>query len=325
MLSPWFDRSAPQLHMSRSDQPAGADIPPQTLMVLAPPRAGSFHWCRLLWQLGYGKPTEYFNRNPLYRSVLSRWGELSRWQRLLLRWQDEGLGIQQRWLDRLVQERWAASALTGTPFFSFKLQPFQLAGSFEQIWPRLQRQLHAAGCQCEGKANVVLLLRRNWRAAVASLHLSRCTGAYDLGMTPTFQHLPLAALLDPEALTGTAALYYRHLHWLMQATAVAHPMVLHHEDLVADQPRTLWRLLRHCDPALADTLEFPIPGTDWMGSLSVSIGGDPSPWGMERRQWLERIDAVLDELCDHGALALDHDRVLLQWLMSAAGDPAQES
>lgn len=317
MLSPWFDRTSNQTFVTEGF----ADSRPQPLLILAPPRSGSFHLARLLWQLGYGRPTEYFNRNSLYRTLLSRWGTRPRWQRWLLRWRGDAVWVQRCWLKRLVEERWCRSSLSTTAFFSSKLQPFQLPGSFAQVWPRLQRCLHAAGCAAPDNRSLVLLLRRDWQAAVASYHLSRCSGAYDLGIMPTLQHRPIADLLNPEALIETAALYRHHLQWLVEATTVAQPLVIHHEDLVANQIDILWRVLRHCDPALSR-----VSGPDQLQeakrhALAVSIARDNSPWVEQRSAWLERIHQLLAQLIDQGAIGLAHDAQLLAWV---AGDRSPE-
>lgn len=317
MLSPWLDRSAGP---PPSRAPVRPPQPPKLLLILAPPRTGSFHLCRLLWDLGYGMPTEYFNRNVLYRQLLSRWGERPRWQRWLLRWRGDAAPINQRWLQRLVLERWAESKLTGSVFFSCKLQPFQLPGRFESLWPELKHALTAAGCACRADQPILVLLRRNWRAAVASFHLSRCSGAYDLGITPTFQHRPLADLLDADALSESAALYHQHLQWLFLASRAVQPLVIHHEDLVDDQITTLWRTLSHCDPALArKRLDDVRP------MLAATIEREETPWSAQRREWLERIGHGLEQLSEEGRIALDRDGPLLDWLQAQPRDLGQAS
>ena len=59
MLSPWFDASAPAL--TPAVDPATSQGKRRLLLLLSAPRSGSYHLCRLLWHLGYGKPAEYFN------------------------------------------------------------------------------------------------------------------------------------------------------------------------------------------------------------------------------------------------------------------------
>lgn len=318
MLSPWFDRSSDQGIFVTNR----TNLQPRVLLILAPPRSGSFHFARLLWQLGYGRPTEYFNQNVLYRTLLSRWGTPPRWQRFLMRWQGDAVWVQKHWLKRLVEERWTHSSLSGTAFFSSKLQPFQLPGSFAELWPRLQRSLKTAGCTPPDNTSLVLLLRRDWRAAVSSYHLSRCSGAYDLGITPTFQHRPLSDLLNPDALIQTAACYGRHLQWLQAAAMKAQPLVIHHEDLVAHQIDTLWRVLHHCDPGLSG-----LNGPEQLeeakrDALAVSIARDSGPWVKQRSTWLQRIHRLLDDLIDQGEVALADDPQLLAWI---TGDPKPDS
>lgn len=264
LLSPWFDASSPT-----QAEAAPIEGLRRWLLLLAPPRSGSFHLCRLLWQLGYGRPTEYFNPNPLYRSCLSRFG----------RPRSRG------WLRTLVAERSARSVFSGCPFFSLKLQAMQERGSLQQqLRRRFAAPLEALGLQ-PGPPLICLLQRRDRAAAIASLHFSRCTGAFDLGLITTHQGLPIDRLLDPAAIATTIAEYDAHLAWLEQACQQHPPLLrLDFEDLLADQPACLHRLVSALEPEAA-----PDPGDP---RLAVRIRRDVSPFVSERRRWLERITAV---------------------------------
>lgn len=268
LLSPWFDASSP----TQADQPPIEGLR-RWLLLLAPPRSGSFHLCRLLWQLGYGRPTEYLNPNPLYRTSLSRFGRPG----------------SRSWLRSLVAERSACSVFSGDAFFALKLQAQQARGSLRQVLRRrFPEPRQALGLQPVPPA-VVLLRRRDRVAAIASLHFSRCTGAFDLGLITTHQGLPIAQLLDPPAVASTIAEYDAHLAWLEQACLQCPPLLqLDFEDLLSDQPACLQRLVAALEPAVVPAADDP--------RLAVRIRRDPSPFVPERRRWLERISAVVRQL-----------------------------
>ncbi len=268
MLSPWFDASAPSQRELEPIEEAR-----RLLVLLAPPRCGSFHLCRLLWELGFGKPTEYLNPNPLYRSALGRWGRVG----------------TRDWVAALVAERSGRSRFSGTPFFSLKLQANQGRGSFEQVLRRSFRAPRSAIGLRQEEPLVVLLRRRDSVAAMASLHFSRCTGAYDLGLVMTHQGLPIGCLLDPAAIRQTIDEYQRHLLWLDQAAQSRSPAwELWLEDLVADQAAALQQLVSVLEPEL--TLGAGDP------RLAVGIRRDASPWVEERRTWISRIAERVQEL-----------------------------
>ena len=261
LLSPWFDASSP----TQADQPV-IQAPRRLLLLLAPPRSGSFHLCRLLWQLGYGRPTEVFNPNPLYISSLSRWGRVG----------------SRAWMRALVAERSACSRFTGEPFFALKLQAHQLRGSLTQILRRRFAPLPASLLRRDGPPVLLHLRRRDQVAAIASLHFSRCTGAFDLGLVTTHQGLPITSLLDPAAIASTIAEFRSHLAWLEQAASDHPPLLnLDLEDLVADQNASLARLVAAIEPQAAPSPDDP--------RLAFRIRRDDSPFVAERRLWLERI------------------------------------
>ena len=268
MRSPWFDASAPM----QADR-APITTARRLLVLLAPPRSGSFHLCRLLWQLGYGKPTEYFNPNPLYTSALSRWGRVG----------------TRAWLAALVAERSARSVFSGMPFFSLKLQAQQRRGPCHRVLRRTFRSpLEGLGLRQEDPL-VVLLRRRDGVAAIASLHFSRCTGAYDQGLVWTHQALAIGSLLDPHAVQQTIELYQGHLHWLEEAAGRIAPLrQVWLEDLVTDQAAQLHQLVRVLEPDVQLDNDDP--------RLALEIRRDSSPWVGERRDWIHRIAERVREL-----------------------------
>ncbi len=306
MLSPWFDASSPWAAADPCRQP------PTPYVLLAPPRAGSFHLCRLLWNLGYGRPSEYLNPNPLYRQLLGRWAPARPpWRRLGQPDRHRSGWPRRHWLERLVAERSCCARLSGRPFFGLKLQAFQLPGSFGQLWPRLQRQLGEAGCGAP--VRLVLLRRRNWRRMVASLHLARCTGAYDLGLIPTYQHHRLEDLLNPAALAQAADLLRRHLLWLRQAAAHdPAPLLVDHDDLLVDQAAALGRLLAWLDP---EALQAPALE---LQALARPIQPDPSPWRQQRSALLERLEALLEQEIRADRIGLAREEELLAWWTAPA-------
>jgi hypothetical protein len=271
MLSPWFDASAPG---PQGPLPEGLHQPQpaRLLIVLAPPRVGSFHLCRLLWGLGYGKPTEYFNPHPIYRSAFGRWG----------RWGSKD------WLRTLVRERSATSLFSGRYLFATKLQPFQRRGSYRMVLERLLRPLRRSGQLTADPPFVVLLQRRNWPAATASLHFSRCTGAFDLGLETTHQGLPFEHLLDPQALSQTCAEMAFHRAWLEQACRALPPqLTLCYEELISHQAEQLGRLVGALEPDV-DRAE------PWIEAvLRRPIQREQFPWDGKRREWLQQLEAAV--------------------------------
>lgn len=253
LLSPWFDASSPtQIH-----RPAVQGLR-RWLLLLAPPRTGSFHLCRLLWHLGYGRPTEYLNPNPLYRSILARWGRIG----------------SRTWITTMVAERSACSVFSGAPFFSFKLQAHQQRGSLQRLLRHRFAPPHQSLGLQAGPPRIVQLRRRSSSAAIASLHFSRCTGAFDLGLVTTHQGLPIGQLLDPAAITGTIAEYHSHLRWLEQAARQLPPaLTLDLEDLVADQAGCLRRLVLALEPKAA-------PESNDL-RLAARLLGEPHPLAIE--------------------------------------------
>ncbi len=261
LLSPWFDASSP----TQADQPA-LQGPRRWLLLLAPPRSGSFHLCRLLWQLGYGRPTEYLNPNPLYRASLSRFGRVG----------------SRAWIRTLVAERSAASVFSGAAFFSLKLQAHQERGCLARVLRRRFPPPRADLNLGQDPPLVLLLRRRDRTAAVASLHFSRCTGAFDLGLVTTHQGLPIQQLLDPAAIAGSIAEYHDQLSWLEQASRQLPPChCLDLEDLVADQPGSLQQLVQALEPQIVVAADDP--------RLAMRLRRDSSPFTAQRQQWLLRI------------------------------------
>jgi len=267
MISPWFDN-----RNSTDGRPGPVSRLPRLLLIVAPPRSGSYLLCRQLWELGYGRPFEYCNPNPLFRSALARFGKRP-WQ-------------------QLIRARSASPTFDSQTFFSCKLQPYQLRGSLDrqirQVWTPLARSGWLENNQGRLKLELVFLRRLDVLRSASSWHFSLCTGAFDQGLTYTFQRWPMGALLDPEYLNKSLVEYREHLRWLRQAQA-AFPLAhrLTHEELLADSAGQLGGLVKQLSPAVdAGTLDE---------ALRFRIEADPSPFRAERQGLLKAIETLIRE------------------------------
>ena len=137
----------------------------------------------------------------------------------------------------------------------------------------------------------VRLQRRNWQAATASLHFSRCTGAYDLGLETTHHGLPFERLLDPQALEQTCMEMARHRAWLEEGCRALPPQLeLSYEELINQQPEQLGRLVA----GLEQGLDRSEPGIQ--EALRRPIRREQFPWDDERREWLRQLEAAVISL-----------------------------
>jgi LPS sulfotransferase NodH len=283
MLSPWFDASAPAL------PPAVDPVIPQgtrrLLLLLSAPRSGSYHLCRLLWHLGYGKPAEYFN--PHLRAGWHRYqplgtGLLPKLRRRLRR-EVQPHRLDAPWLMRLVMERSAHSLLSSQLFFSAKLQPQQLGplpAALATSFAPLARQGLWAPFEQVPPA-LVLLFRRDWLGAMVSHHLALCSGSFDQGRLFSFQLRPITALGSREALLSDLASYRALLEALLaNRRRCIYPIhVLAFEDLMQDQPRTLARLIQALEP------DEPVQPLEAHPALAVQIQRAIDPWAPQQTAW----------------------------------------
>ncbi len=209
MISPLFD-SDPE-----------ANPPPQhKLLILSAPRSGSYFLCRRLWLDGLGLPMEYLN--ALHLQAMARREPLPLSPR---RWRDKPNERLQRSLASLAQRRQANG------WFSLKLQPLQLKPWCQpRQTPNQLIERTFAGWQ------VLPLLRRNWHRQLASLILSRATGAYDSGLIHTWSDAAAGSgtLLSEERLRKAHRLLRRDtemvLEWIEQHPD-AKPLIF--EDLLS--------------------------------------------------------------------------------------------
>lgn len=299
LCSPWFDASAPRLAATLQQTPeawvqaappeAG---PPRLLLLLAPPRSGSYHLSRLLWLHGYGRPAEYLN--PHLRQALARftpgWPQPQRDGRGLVRWLGRRFMPQQRpwgWWSQLVAERSTLSCRSGQPFFAIKLHHSQMGTDPRQLRrtlePLAQRGLWRPFAECPPL--LIALFRSDWRRAVLSLHLALCTGAFDEGRIVSFQHRPIAALGDPAALADDLAAYRQHLAWLLAcAERAGFPVwVIEHESLVQQQQAVLAELFQFIEGHRAAEEAAAAP------PLALPIARERTAWAAQKQAWLDHL------------------------------------
>ena len=261
MLSPWFDNS--DLETSRSKAA-------QLILIVALPRSGSYLLCRQLWELGYGRPFEYCNPNAQIRSALKRFGKRP--------WQN------------IIRARSTSPVFDPQLFFSCKVQPYQehisLKQHINQLWEPLSRRNWLENQDKKLKYNLIFLRRSNVVRSAASWHFSLCTGAFDKGLTYTFQRWPMAALFDHKYLIKSTTEYQRKLHWLKQSQAdYPDAQVLIHEELLSDPIRKLAELINYLSPGANDSrIE---------NALNFRIERDRSPFSKERMKFIEEIERLI--------------------------------
>lgn len=227
MISPLFDRN-----------PAEATPISHRLLILSAPRSGSYFLCRRLWLDGLGLPMEYLN--ALHLQAMARRQPLPLSRR---RWRDRPNTRLEETLCSLAQRRQTNG------WFSLKLQPLQL-----KPWCQRRQTPNQLLHSCFSGWQVLPLLRRNWHRQLASLILSRATGAYDSGLIHTWSDAAAGsgALLSEDRLRKAHRLLRRDtemvLQWLQDHP---HTRPLIFEDLLhwnADQ----WQLeLQQRLPSLA--------------------------------------------------------------------------
>ena len=317
MSSPWFD-------VSNQFWPPGTSPfcqrPPSWgersfLLILSPPRSGSYQLCRLLWELGLGMPAEYFN--PIISKSLYRFSKPSNsagrflhhplfyLRRHFPRWPvgrsiDQAPGFPDRnWLQNLILERSARSKISGRRFFSIKLQAHQL-GRVSTALQRVFAPMSSGGFWQPFSIDppkIILMFRRNLARSVASFHLSLCSGSFDEGRIFSYQHRPLRTLGDQQSLLTDLAAYRVHLEWLVDALAHS-PFPIHglaFEDLISHQHEILDTLIRVVDP-----LDGCQQSRKQLDPLDFRIAQDCSyeaiTWRQERQQWLTHLEDRIHQL-----------------------------
>lgn len=261
MLSPWFDNS-----ILVSSEFGSARL----ILIVALPRSGSYLLCRQLWELGYGRPFEYCNPNAQIRAALSRFGKRP--------WQE------------IIRARSASPVFDPQLFFSCKVQPYQehisLKQHINQIWEPLSRRNWLENQDKKLKYKLIFLRRSHVVRSAASWHFSLCTGAFDKGLTYTFQRWPMAALFDPKYLIHSTREYRRKLLWFKQSRAdFPDAQVLTHEELLLDPIRKLAGLINYLSPGADETCI--------KDALNFRIEVDSSPFSNEREKIIKRIEALI--------------------------------
>jgi hypothetical protein len=312
MLSPWHD--AMEIVSLHKNPP----VCPRLILLLAAPRSGSYHLCRLFWALGLGRPTEYFN--PIHAHAWARfsWGwqhshQLSSYgfRTILDRFQTfvfpgsqmpgfatrlaRGKSLNKNSLSRLIVARSCRSRFTNCCYFASKLQAGQL-GSLANARRRVflpQARLGLLAPFDQNPPLLVVLVRREWQRALFSFHLSLCSGCFDDGIAYSYQHRPLSRMGNTSDLIDDLRAYRRHLEWLVQCiNAAVDPLrVVAYEDLIADQDLALRRLLDFLEPV------DQMPDESVVKSLLNFRIHRPlldRAWQSQRAAWLLRIGDLFD-------------------------------
>ena len=225
------------------------------------------------------------------------------------------------WLHRLVQERSATSKISGRLFFSVKLQAHQL-GRFNTALRRVFAPLAHQGLFepfSQTPPKLLLLFRRNLARAVASFHLSLCSGCFDQGRIFSYQHRSFLRLGEPQPLLNDLAAYRIHLEWLVDALITCrfpiHRLVF--EDLLSNQDEQLSALLHSIDPMENKQTQMnPAEILDFR--IVRDVSSEETIWNQERQQWLDHLEDRIHQL-----RLLDHPEGLraqeLLHTLSAAG------
>lgn len=267
MISPLFD-----------SDPAANTPPQQKLLILSAPRSGSYFLCRRLWLDGLGLPLEYLN--ALHLQAMARREPLPLSPR---RWRDKPNERLQRSLASLAQRRQANG------WFSLKLQPLQL-----KPWCQPRQTPNQLIESAFAGWPVLPLLRRNWHRQLASLILSRATGAYDSGLIHTWSDAAAGSgtLLSEERLRKAHRLLRRDtemvLEWLEQHPD-AKPLIF--EDLLSWKA-SLWQqqlLIRL--PALAQPEQAAL--LQRIGE--VPLQRRPDPFRDAKNQLIETLSHTLQQ------------------------------
>lgn len=337
MLSPWHDAE----NIKSFDlNDCGC---PRLVLLLAAPRSGSYHLCRLLWNLGIGRPTEYFN--PLHAHAWARFS--TSWQispqptgqsfyAMLDRFQYHAIrrrlmpgfasrlprakSLNKSSLTHLIAARSSQSLLTNNFYFASKVQAGQLgslANARRRVFlPQVRRGVLAPFDQ--KPPLLILLVRRYWQRALFSFHLSLCSGCFDYGFSYSYQHRSLSQLGRPSSLLEDLVSYRQHLDWLVQClrTAVDPLQVVAYEDLVADQDATLYKLLNFLEPV--DQMPEASIVKDRLNFRIHSDRSDPS-WERRRRSCLLRIGDLFEAQGLGGHPEAERCRQLTEILVSAIG------
>lgn len=192
------------------------------ILIAATPRSGSNMLSRMMRQLGYGVPLEYFHRR-YGRDCAQRWGVR------------EGPAFAADLLEAVVRHR------TIGGFCAVKCLPDQ--------FPALSK---AVAANRHGiPQHVIHLWRRDTLSQAISLRLAERSGVWNFTSGPTTRPNETLDLFDLEALQRTRkSLVVGELGWRAYLQKSGAPVVhVTYEDLVADRARELGRLVAFVDPA----------------------------------------------------------------------------
>ena len=191
------------------------------ILIAATPRSGSNMLSRLLGQLGFGVPLEYFH--PRYgRECAQRWGV------------PEGASFPAGLLEAVIRHRTIAG------FCAVKCLPDQFAALSKGLsasWRKIQ--------PC-----VIHIWRRDTLAQAISLRLAEQSGVWSFTPGPTTPPNESLDMFDLEALRrARKSLVLAELGWRAYLRKSGAPAVhVAYEDLVAHRARELGRLVEFLDP-----------------------------------------------------------------------------
>jgi len=291
MLSPWFDNSAEFLNEPIQSSITNREIieSKKLLLLFSIPRNGSYHFCRLLWYLGYGKPAEYFNPH-----LMHGWKRYHKRDQTLFNRIYNFRKPSTEWLINLVHERTARSCFTNQEFFSVKIQPNQLRKSIKHItntFDKLSRyKLWKPFAQ--EPPTILLLYRRDWLNAMLSHHTALCTGSFDQRRIFSYQQYPITCLKNPETIKLNLGNYRKALEKLVTISedTTRNIYYLAFEDLLDNQANTLARLIRAIEPSnlLPNSLETS-------AELSISIKRSDNPWDEIDSSWRLKLHNIFSQ------------------------------
>jgi LPS sulfotransferase NodH len=221
------------------------------IVIAATGRTGSYMLARMLKQLGYGVPLEYYN--PIYRDGFAdRWGVDA-----------AARTFPADFLDALIRHR-----TTTNGFCAVKSHANQFAGL-------------AAGLDARGVSELcyIHLWRRDTLAQAISLRLAYQSGIWNFTPAPTTPPKENLDMFDLDALHEARRLLVKQefswrVHFQRGNVRVAHGA---YEDLVEERARELRRLVAFIDPGRM----LPSP---------LTLDEPPSGQGLRTRQQLSEAD-----------------------------------
>ena len=221
-----------QLGSAAFDQQPNDGSPRRKLLILAPPRSGSYMLCRLMVNAGLGVPHEYFNQ--IHIAVMGeRWGVPNARNGERLR----EPAVMLRYLHALFAHR------TQRGLFAAKLQYKQ----YELFLRGPVGDLLLDG------AMLVYLTRRDTVAQAVSRHFAEVTGRWSFERTRLTRPRQAEQLFDVAAIAHILAeIHAEEILWeRLFVRLAATPLRLSYEGLCDDHPGALRAVAGACGVAMA--------------------------------------------------------------------------